>query len=73
LRVVVVRAKVPLGAADTVRVTAVLTAQLPPAGLMVVVPGAIALTVVPLIVATAGLELVRLVGDMLQVGLIPVF
>jgi hypothetical protein len=64
---VVVTEKVPLGAAVTVRITGVLIEQLPPTGVIVVVPGAIAFTnMFPLIVATAGLELVRLVGEMLH-------
>jgi hypothetical protein len=53
---------VPEALAVMVRVTGVLTAQLPPTGLIVVVPEATAVIVVPITLATAGLELVRLVG-----------
>jgi hypothetical protein len=42
--------------------TGVDTAQLAPTGVIVTVPGAIATTVVPLIVATEELELVSPVG-----------
>jgi hypothetical protein len=73
VREVEVSVKAPVGVGLTVMMIGVLTAQLPPVGVIVAVPEPTAFTVVPLIVATAGLELVRLVGEALHVGLIPVF
>jgi hypothetical protein len=59
--------KAPAGAGVTLRVTGVLIAQLPPTGVMVVVPEATpVITPRAFTVAIAGLELVRDVGLTLQ-------